>query len=142
MKALKVIVIIFAVVIVVLVGLLIFAKPVQGPTVQGVVVTTPSAGGLISSPVAITGSVTGGGWFFEAVFPVKVLDGDGTVLGQGQAQATGTPGDWMSTGTVPFAANIAFSAPKYATGTILFEKDNPSGLPQNAGELRLPVRFR
>ncbi len=145
MKALKVFVIIFAVVIVVLFGLLILVKPAQGPTVPAtssdghLVVTAPLQDVVVSSPLAISGTVTGGGWFFEAVFPVKVLDGDGTVLGEGQAQAQS---DWMTTGTVPFAASIAFSAPKYATGTILFAKDNPSGMPQNAGELRLLVRFR
>jgi hypothetical protein len=147
-KYLKIIVIVFAVIIVVLLGVLIFVKPVQGPTVNAgpatspdgrVVVTAPLANAVVSSPLAVAGTVTGGGWFFEAVFPVKVLDGDGSVLGQGQAQAQS---DWMTTGTVPFAASIVFTAPKYATGTILFAKDNPSGLPQNAAEFQLPVRFR
>ena len=81
----------------------------------------------------------GGGWFFEASFPVKVVDADGIVLGQGQAQAQG---DWMSTGTVPFVASISFATPYSATGTIVLAKDNPSGMLQNDLPLRVPVAFR
>jgi hypothetical protein len=102
-------------------------------------VSSPIPNARVSSPLGVQGAVTGGGWFFEAVFPIKILDGDGTVLGQGLAQALG---EWMTTGTVPFAANIPFTAPKYATGTILIEKDNPSGIPENAGELRIPIQFK
>ena len=146
LKALKAIAIIFAVIIVVLLSVLIFVKPVRGPelpppavSLDGrLSVTLPRTNDIVASPVFVGGSVTGGGWFFEASFPVKVLDGDGTVLGQGPAQAES---DWMTTETVPFAADIPFTAPKYGTGTVVFEKDNPSGLPQNAGELRVPVRF-
>ncbi len=152
LKKLKIIAIAFAVIIVILLGALLFVKPVQGPTVPvagnsapatspdgRVIVTSPLPNVLVSSPLAVAGTVTGGGWFFEAVFPVKVLDGDGTVLGQGQAQAQS---DWMTTGTVPFAVSIPFTTPKHATGTIVFAKDNPSGLPQNAEEFSVPVRFR
>lgn len=152
LKPLKIIVTAFAVVIVVLLGVLIFVKPAQGPTAPAavnaepavspdghVVVTAPLSDTVVSSPVAIAGTATGGGWFFEASFPVKVLDGDGAVLGQGQAQAQS---DWTSTGTIPFVASITFRTPKYATGAIVFAKDNPSGLPENAQELSVPVRFK
>lgn len=148
---LKVIVISFAVIIVVLLGILILVKPVQGPAVPvagsqptispdgHVTVTVPLANALVASPVIVSGSVTGGGWFFEASFPVKILDSDGTVLGQGPAQAQS---DWMTTGIVPFGASISFTAPRGATGTIVFAKDNPSGAPQNAQEFSVPVRFK
>ena len=155
-KLLKILVMAFAVIIIVLLGILIFVKPVQGPTVPGtapkstvpqpavspdgnVTVTSPLSGTLIASPVTVGGSVTGGGWFFEAVFPVSILDGDGTMLGGGQAQAQS---DWMTTGTVPFSASIPFTAPRYATGTIVFAKDNPSGIPEKGEEFSVPVRFR
>jgi hypothetical protein len=143
-KLLKVIVIAFAVIIVVLLGVLTFVKPVQGPAFSvspdgHVMVTTPLPNTLIASPVTVSGSVVNGQWFFEASFPVKVLDGDGTVIGQGQAQAQS---DWTATGTVPFSANISFTAPHYATGTIVFSKDNPSGMPGNAEEFSVPVMFK
>ncbi len=155
---LKILAIVLGVIIIVLLGVLIFVQPAQGPTITPlatstvptgsgssvssdgrVKVTLPGANDIITSPVSVVGTVTGGGWLFEASFPVKVLDGDGTVLGQSTAQAGS---DWMSMGTVPFAAHITFKTPKFATGTILLQKDNPSGLPQNAGELRIPVRFK
>lgn len=148
---LKILVIVLGIIILVLLGILIFVQPVKGPTISlvpaissdgHVRVDAPHANDLVASPVTVKGSVTGGGWFFEASFPVKVLDGDGTVLGQGPAQAQGEPGSWMTTGTVPFAASITFTAPRYATGTIVLMKDNPSGLPQNAAELRISVRFQ
>lgn len=101
-------------------------------------VSAPTENQEISSPVKIIGTVTNGGWFFEASFPVDVIDADGTVLGRGQAQAQG---NWMTTGTVPFAATINFVKSHSATGTIVFSKDNPSGLPQNAGSLAVPIMF-
>ncbi len=148
---LKIIVAVFAVMIVLLLGILLIAQPAKGPTVFGAPavssdghlrVDSPRENDLVNSPVSVSGAVTGGGWYFEASFPVKILDGDGTNLGQGPAQAQGEPGAWMTTGTVPFAGSISFATPKYATGTIVFAKDNPSGLPQNDLELRLPVRFK
>jgi hypothetical protein len=48
----------------------------------------------------------------------------------------------MTTGTVAFSASIPFITPKYATGTIIFAKDNPSGLPQNAKQFDFPVTFK
>lgn len=149
----KIVAIILAVIIVVLIGVIIFVPSVKSPTTSQnasstaplvsadgrLTVTMPNANVLITSPVAIEGTVTGGGWFFEASFPIKVLDGDGKVLGQGTAQALS---DWMTTGTVPFAASIPFTAPRFAIGTILLQNDNPSGLPANQKSLSIPVRFR
>jgi hypothetical protein len=153
----KKLVIILGVIILILLGVLLFVNPVRGPEAPpsgrpaptsthqavfspdgSIAVTSPAPNGVITSPVTIEGQANGR-WYFEASFPIKILDGDGTVLGQGPAQAQS---DWMTTGTVPFKTSIAFKTPKYATGTILFEKDNPSGLPQNAGEFRFRVRFK
>ena len=157
MKAAKILVIVFGVVIVVLLGILFFYNPAKAPQlppdnvggakiIQPIVsadghlaVTSLVAGQIVTSPVTVVGTVTGGGWFFEATFPVKILDGDGTVLGAAAAQAQA---DWMSTGTVPFTAVIQFSAPHGATGTVVLSKDNPSGMPQNDLSLSIPVRFK
>lgn len=152
----KTAVIALAVVIVVLLGVLVFVPSAHGPTTaeqsggSGIAqtavssdgkvrVSIPAIGEKVASPLTVIGVVTGGGWFFEASFPVKVLDGDGALLGAHPAQAGS---DWMVTTPVPFTATITFRAPKYATGTVVLEKDNPSGLPQNAGELRIPIRFK
>src|SRR5258708_4994911 len=97
----KHIAIIFALIIAVLLGVLIFVPSAKGPTVPATVtqlaissdgkvkVSLPLSGAQISSPLGVQGTVTCGGWFFEASFPIKVLDGDGKVLGQAPAQALG-----------------------------------------------------
>ena len=142
-----------AVVIVVLLGVLVFVKPAHSPIISSPLqgdcsassgcptVVSPSVGAIISSPVAVNGWITGGGWFFEGSFPIKVIDADGTVLGQGPAQAQ-PPENWTSTGTVIFIGNISFAKPHSATGTIVLSKDNPSGLPQNDASLSVAVKFQ
>jgi hypothetical protein len=146
MKLLKIGAIGLAVIIVVLLGVLVFVKPANGPTVAGdaissdgnLAVKLPAQNQVIASPVAIEGTVTNGGWFFEGSFPITVMDSNGTVLGQGTAQALS---DWMSADAVPFSASIVFTAPTTATGTIVFMNDNPSGMPENQRSLSLSVRF-
>ena len=149
MGYMKTIIIVLTVIIVILLGAILFVQFAKGPTMPSptsrpavstdgtFTVSAPIMNTAIVSPVAIAGQAMG--WYFEAVFPVKILDGDGTVLGEGQAQAQS---DWMTTSSVPFSATISFTNPKYATGTIVFRKDNPSGLPKYDEEFTLPVRFR
>ena len=157
MKAGKILVITLGVIIVALICVLIFYNPAKAPQlppdnvggakiIQPIVsgdgnlaVTSPQANAVIHSPVTVVGTVTGGGWFFEASFPVKVLDADGAVLGSGIAQAQA---DWMSTSSVPFTAIITFVAPRSAAGIVVLSKDNPSGLAKNAASLSIPVRFK
>lgn len=148
LTALKVLAVIFAVIIVaLLVALIFYPGPAKAPTVPAgvtspdghLVVTSLKPNDLVGSPLTVTGTVTGGGWFFEATFPVKVLDSDGTELGVAAAQAQG---DWTSTGTVPFTAVVQFSPPQGATGTVVFSKDNPSGAAANDESLSIPVRFK
>jgi len=100
-------------------------------------VTHPSPYELIKSPLTIEGRARGY-WFFEASFPVKLLDENGNELGLGISQALS---DWMVEDFVPFRTTIEFEAPKTKTGTLILKKDNPSGLPENDDELRIPVRF-
>jgi hypothetical protein len=100
-------------------------------------VTSPVANAVISSPLTVTGEARGG-WYFEADFPVRLLDGNGREIGMGIAQAQG---EWMTTNFVPFVATVTFTNPTTTTGTLVLEKDNPSGLPENAAEYRVPVRF-
>ncbi len=100
-------------------------------------VVSPLAFSSISSPVKISGQARGY-WFFEASFPVKIIDENGTVLGRDIARAGG---DWMVEDFVPFELEINFVKPSTETGFVILEKDNPSGLPENADELRWPVKF-
>ena len=100
-------------------------------------IDSPVQGQKISSPVSVKGEARGN-WYFEASFPVQVLDGDRTLLGSSPIQAQG---DWMTTDFVPFSGSIEFTKPKSKIGTIIFKKDNPSGLPSNDDSVSIPINF-
>lgn len=100
-------------------------------------VTSPLPNATVKSPLVVEGKARGT-WYFEASFPVKVIDANGTVLGSAPAQAQD---EWMTSEFVPFRGTVTFNAPSTPTGTVIFEKDNPSGLPEHADELRIPIRF-
>lgn len=99
--------------------------------------TSPKPNDEISSPLVISGEARGT-WFFEATFPIKLLDADGMAIAVGHASAGS---DWMTTEFVPFGATFEFTAPSTATGTLVLEKDNPSGLAEHDDAIRIPVRF-
>lgn len=100
-------------------------------------VSAPLPNSSIDNPVMISGEARGT-WYFEASFPIKVIDADGKEIGAGHAEAQT---DWMTTEFVPFKATITFTSPRTLTGTIILQKDNPSGLPENDDEVRVPIRF-
>lgn len=102
-----------------------------------IIVDYPRPGETVKSPLVITGQARGP-WFFEASFPIQLLDKNGQVLGQGIAQAQS---DWMTEKFVPFSATLEFSAPTTNKGDLILKKDNPSGLPEHDDELRIPVKF-
>lgn len=92
---------------------------------------------MVKSPLKVSGEARGN-WYFEASFPVKLLDANGRLLAEAPAQAKG---DWMTTNFVPFEVTLTFAKPTTATGVLVLEKDNPSGLAEYADELRIPVKF-
>ncbi|KKQ71457.1 MAG: hypothetical protein UT33_C0009G0048 [Candidatus Peregrinibacteria bacterium GW2011_GWC2_39_14] len=108
-------------------------------------VTEPTPNSVIKSSFNIKGQARGT-WFFEASFPIKLVDANGKQIGVAIAKATS---DWMTESFVPFEAQMEFtvpklaegSAPQVATGTLIFQKDNPSGLAEYDDELRVPVKF-
>ncbi len=100
-------------------------------------VDNPRPNQIIASPLTITGQARGY-WFFEASFPVVLLDEDGRQLASGIAQADG---DWMTEDFVPFKAELSFGATQADKGVLILAKDNPSGLPANDDELQIPVEF-
>jgi hypothetical protein len=95
------------------------------------------AGDSIQSPLVVTGQARGN-WFFEASFPIKILDKNGKVIGMGNGQAQG---EWMTENFVPWKATVSFIAPASGGGEAVFMKDNPSGLPEYDAEVRVPVIF-
>ena len=97
----------------------------------------PQSGAVVKSPLLVEGEARGF-WFFEASFPVKLIDEQGNLIVQGIAQAQD---EWMTENFVPFKATLEFST--FATsGFLVLEKDNPSGLPENSDEVRRAVRFK
>lgn len=113
-----------------------------GPTakeISAVYVSSPNLEKPITSPMTIKGEALGT-WFFEASFPVFLVNWDGLIIAQGVAQAKG---DWMTTDYVPFEVTLTFDVPSYGdNGALILKKDNPSGLPENDGAVELPVKFR
>jgi Immunoglobulin-like domain of bacterial spore germination. len=98
---------------------------------------SPRPNARIASPSTISGQARGK-WFFEADFPVKLFDENNNEIGRGSAQAQS---DWMTEDFVEFLAVIEFDAPTTATGTLILEKNNPSGLPEHNNQLIVPVKF-
>ncbi|OGY43060.1 MAG: hypothetical protein A2729_03785 [Candidatus Buchananbacteria bacterium RIFCSPHIGHO2_01_FULL_39_14] len=100
-------------------------------------ITNPRPNQTITSPLTITGEARGN-WFFEASFPIKLLDENGQQIAIAVAQAKG---EWLTTEFVPFEATLEFSAQNSRKGKLVLEKDNPSGLPENDDQLIMPVVF-
>ncbi len=101
---------------------------------------TPLPNQTISSPFTILGQARGQ-WFFEASFPIKIYDDEGRLLGTAVAQSIAADGNWMTENFVPFKAELEFNSSTSTSGFLVLEKDNPSGLPENYAELRVPVKF-
>lgn len=116
-----------------------FVSSVDSVSAGEVRVLSLKAGEVIESPLVIKGEAPGT-WFFEASFPIQLMDSNGQVIATAIAQAKG---DWMTTDYVPFEATLTFdgSLSGSGEGELVFKKDNPSGLPENDGEFRMPVRF-
>jgi len=99
-------------------------------------VENPRPNQTITSPIVIKGEARGT-WFFEASFPIKLKDEKGNVIATTIAHAQD---DWMTENFVSFSAILEFQTTTQK-GNLILEKDNPSGLPQNADELRIPVKI-
>lgn len=102
-----------------------------------IIVDTPLPNSAVSSPIFISGQARGR-WYFEAQFSIKIYDANEELLGVIPAQAQG---EWMTNEYVPFQATLSFESSTTPTGKLVLEKDNPSGLPENANELIIPIVF-
>lgn len=100
-------------------------------------INNPRPNQLIISPLVVIGEARGI-WYFEADFPVRLLDANENEIAVGFLTAVN---DWMTEEFVEFQGEITFDYPQTDTGSLILEKANPSGLPENEDELRIPVRF-
>ncbi|MBI3631361.1 MAG: GerMN domain-containing protein [Candidatus Staskawiczbacteria bacterium] len=99
----------------------------------------PKADEEISTPLEIKGTVFGNRWsgFEGQVGTVKLLDSEGNKLAEGVLKATT---DWTKP-SIRFQATLNFISLNIDSGTLVFNNENPSGLPQNNKEFVLPVRI-
>ena len=100
-------------------------------------ISSPVENSFVKSPLEITGRAKGS-WYFEASFPVSLIDANNKELARAPAQAQG---EWMTAGYVPFKITLTFNKPTTETGFLVFENDNPSGDPTNQKRVAIPVRF-
>ena len=114
---------------------------VDGYTSDIIKITAPTAGAVIGSPLMVSGEARGY-WFFEASAPVVVTNWNGLIIGEGSIQAQE---DWMTEDFVPFTGEITYTqeaTPYSATGTVIFMRDNPSGLPENDAAIEVTVQLQ
>jgi hypothetical protein len=102
-----------------------------------IVVDSPQPNDAVKSPLVITGKARGV-WYFEASFPIKIVDANNNEIGTVAAKTTS---DWMTEDFVPFTATLEFNVPSTGTGNLILKNDNPSGMPQNDKQLTIPVKF-
>lgn len=115
------------------------ATPSPSPAESSVVITSPTSGSTVTSPLRIEGTVPAG-WMFEGVLPIKLLDENRKMIAQGRGQEI-IPGSWQSGKPVAFEGKIIFTTTA-KSGFLVIEKDNPSDLPENSGSFEIPVVFQ
>jgi hypothetical protein len=80
-----------------------------------------------------------GTWFFEATFPIKLIDVHGNIIVEYYAY---TEEEWMTEDFINFTAIIEFDDPGTDTGTLLLIRNNPSDIREHDAQVEIPVRFR
>ena len=108
---------------------------------------TPLPEEVITSPLSIKGEARGV-WFFEGDFPVVLTNWDGLIIAEGFATAQGDPSheggaSWMTEDFVSFEAELEFEVDTQVSnkGSLIFKRDNPSGLSENDDALEIPILF-
>lgn len=119
----------------------VFNNPIEN---ADIVINQPLPGAQISHPLHVYGEARGS-WYFEATFPVVLVDWDGRIIAESYAEAGGS---WMTEESVPFEAILEFKSPYkegdpdfMRRGVLILRKANPSGLPQNDDAVEIQVEF-
>ena len=142
---------IIIIILVIALGLWIFKKSATAPIITpetnpDITITyiTPEENEAISFPLIIKGEAKGT-WFFEASFPVEILNDKQELVTTGIAQGES---DWMTTEFVPWTITFAERPEKLEpvssspNAYIKFKNDNPSGDPIRDKSFILPIRLR
>jgi hypothetical protein len=104
-------------------------------TTDLVAVDAPTPGAVVGKTFVVKGKARGT-WYFEASFPVDILDKNGRQLASVPAQAEG---DWMTENFVPFTASITVADSYVGPATVVLHKDNPSGDPSKDASVSYPI---
>ncbi len=102
-------------------------------------VNQPKPNAVVKNPIILMGKARGS-WFFEGSFPVELVYAPSKHLSI--LKTATADGDWTTNDFVEFGATLDFPPTAEDEGYIILRKDNPSGLPENDAEIRIPVRFR
>ncbi|MFB6212637.1 MAG: PQQ-dependent sugar dehydrogenase [Candidatus Magasanikbacteria bacterium] len=97
----------------------------------------PTKGAKLGKSFVVKGSAKGT-WYFEGNFSVRVLNKNNQEIASARAQAQG---DWMTKEMVPFKAELTLPKKASGSGFLVLEKANPSGIPEKAESIRIPVNF-
>ncbi len=104
-------------------------------SIDDIILETPKPGDVTGKRFLIRGKARGM-WFFEASFPVTILDATGKVLVRTHAKAEAP---WMTEDFVPFTATITAPTTYIGKATIVLQKDNPSGIKEKDASISFPV---
>ncbi len=110
---------------------------------EGITIISPKENEVISSPLKITGYVSGDGWSgFEGQVGTVELVFDVNGNAAGPSTVLRTTSDWTKLPTT-FEAILDNFNPKGATsGYLYFHNENPSGDPTRAKTFVVPVKFK
>jgi hypothetical protein len=100
-----------------------------------IVVDLPLPDTIIGKEFSVSGKARGN-WYFEASFPIQIIDKDRKVLATGVAQAQS---DWMTTDFVPFKADLKITNSYIGPATLILKKDNPSGMPEKDASISFEI---
>jgi hypothetical protein len=97
-------------------------------------IEAPDPDDRIASPLRASGTADNS-WYFEAVFPARLMARDGTLIAEAPAIAAS---DWTRDGPVPFNVEMAFTVDEETPATLVLEEDMPrdNGNPR---QVRIPV---
>lgn len=99
-------------------------------------IISPLRGISVDSPLTITGEAIPD-WYIGGAFTIRLLDEKGIGLAYAQAKPTTTT---PVNGFIPFSATFAFF-PHTQQGTLIFEKNLGSGLPDFPTTVAMPISF-
>ncbi|MFH0791742.1 MAG: GerMN domain-containing protein [bacterium] len=107
---------------------------------KSIIIISPLTGGIVSSPINITGYVNDREWaaFEGQVGSVVLIDNEGKTIGEAVLTATT---DWMRF-PVYFETEIKYNIPVGKDGFLIFRNENPSGIETKNHSIKVPIVFK